>query len=609
MRQASVGFKRLKRSLINIWVAPSVWVPGIIAIAISTGVWYVGGWRPLERLSYNHSFQVREQLGGSEWDDRIAVIAIDEESLAEYGAFPWPRDRYTQLLQQLSAHPPSAIGFDILFAEPTAADEALAQEIINAGNVFLSVAWDANGQAVPVAPALSTSAAFAHVHIDNDVDGISRRVIVNRGGVPSMGTAIAYFYQLTNEQPGRLTTSDQQKWINWPGDTRDLPTYSFADVAEGRLDLAIFQNKVVLIGMTATGFDPLLTPINQTPPTVGVYFHAAVADNVLGDRFLWQAPPSVDIILMLIAATGITLVFRATDTASIKTYLIMIFSLPIGWVAIAFGFFSANIVLPVAAPIMTVLITLGCLQIREQREKGQLMSLFQRHVSPEMAGVIWQNRSSIFQDGELVPQEMMATVLFMDIRGFTGVSENLSPHELLTWLNHYLDEMTRCIITHEGVVDKYIGDAIMAVFGVPFRHTEPAQIQADAENAIAASIAMHERLIQLNQELKQKEQPPIQFGIGIHTGLVVAGSVGGEQRLSYSVIGDTVNIAARLESMTKTTTQDQNYHVLMSDRTYEYVRDRYSGQHAGTIQVRGRREKVPIYVLGQPATVRNSPEV
>jgi adenylate cyclase len=597
MHQAFTNLKRLKRSLMDIWVAPSVWVPGLIAIAISTGVWYLGGWRPLERLSYNLAFQIREQVRGSEWNDTIAVIAIDEASLAEYGSFPWSRDRYTQLLRQLSAASPSVIGLDILFAEPTPDDEELAEEISRSGNIVLAIAWDVNGQVVPIAPNLSESAAFAHVQVEPDVDGITRRAALSYNDVPIMGTAIAYFYQLVNGQAITLLADDQQRWINWPGDVRALPTYSFADVAEGRIDSAILQDKVIIIGMTATGVDPLLTPLNQTPPTSGVYFHAAVADNVLSDRFLWHAPDYVDVCLILMIATGITLVFRTTDTVGIKTYLAMIFSLPLGWLAIAIAAFSMNLIIPVAAPIMTVLITLGCLQIREQREKSQLMTLFQRHVSPEMAGVIWRNRSSIFQDGELVPQEMMATVLFMDIRGFTGVSEKLSPRELLTWLNHYLDEMTNCIIAHRGVVDKYIGDAIMAVFGVPFRHTEPEKIQADAQNAIAASIAMHERLSQLNQELQQKGQPPIQFGIGIHTGLVVAGSVGGEYRLSYSVIGDTVNVAARLESMTKEATQGQTYRVLMSDRTYEYVRDRYSVQHAGTIQVRGRQEKVPIYTL------------
>jgi adenylate cyclase len=157
--------------------------------------------------------------------------------------------------------------------------------------------------------------------------------------------------------------------------------------------------------------------------------------------------------------------------------------------------------------------------------------------------------------------------------------------------------MSDCIMDRGGVIDKYIGDAIMAVFGIPEAHTTAEEIQQDALNAIAASLAMHERLKQLNEQLRAAEKPEIQFGIGIHTGTVVAGSIGGSRRLNYSILGDTVNIAARLEAMNKELTVDKRYKMLLTSETFDYVCDRYIGEEVTTIQLRGRKQETMIYTI------------
>ena len=160
--------------------------------------------------------------------------------------------------------------------------------------------------------------------------------------------------------------------------------------------------------------------------------------------------------------------------------------------------------------------------------------------------------------------------------------------------------MTDCIMDRGGAIDKYIGDAIMAVFGIPFTHTDPEMIKQDARQAIAASLAMCERLQQLNQQLSASNQPTIQFGIGIHTGLVVAGTVGGARRLNYSVLGDTVNIAARLEAMNKDVQSSNPQKILVTSDTYSLVKECYQGQPVGAIQLRGREEETMIYaILGE----------
>ena len=195
-----------------------------------------------------------------------------------------------------------------------------------------------------------------------------------------------------------------------------------------------------------------------------------------------------------------------------------------------------------------------------------------------------------------------------DIRGFTTISEQFKPAELLRWLNRYLDAMTDCIMAHGGVVDKYIGDAIMAVFGIPIPRNSPAEIRQDALNAIAAGIAMHDRLQSLNHTLKAEGLPTVRFGIGIHTGNLVAGSVGGSQRLNYSVVGDTVNVAARIEALNKNLQDHNPYDLLISGHTFAYVRDQYDAKPLQALQLRGKAASTVIYgVQGKSKGKRQTP--
>lgn len=400
----------------------------------------------------------------------------------------------------------------------------------------------------------------------------------------------------------------QSIWLNWPGEVKNSAsnrqhifprTYSFVDVVEGRFKSRAFANKIVLVGFTAKGLeDELRSPLNLDPPISGVYFHAAVIDNLLNNRPLQRLPDSSTMLLLLLLGAITNGILLHLD---LRGRLIVTFILPLAYLvvaAIAFSFYQWW--LPIAAPIGTILLTGVCVQLREQSEKQQLMRLFQKHVAPETANLIWERKEEIIQDGELEAQEMVATVLFMDIRGFTTISEKLPPRELLSWLNQYLDVMSNCIMNHGGVIDKYIGDAIMAVFGIPQARTTPEEIKQDAINAIAASIAMHGKLKELNQQLQEEGKPEIQFGIGIHTGTLVAGSIGGSRRLNYSVLGDTVNITARLEAMNKELTTDKYYKILLTSETFDYVSDRYAAEQVTTIQLRGRQQETIVYtILGE----------
>ncbi|WP_333135408.1 adenylate/guanylate cyclase domain-containing protein [Microcoleus sp. Pol11C2] len=566
---------------------------------MSVAMLQLGMWKPLEYLGYKTLFQIRESgiLPNPGWDQRIVVIAIERHSLQEYGKFPWPRNRYAQLLEALKKSPPTAVGFDILFLDPSPKDDILAVAIAANGKVVLPRTLKEE----PVASLKAAAAGVGHISQEADSDGISRESKIFLNGIPNFGLAMTHRYNAANPQdpvllPQSKNKQEKKVWVNWPGKTENLPTYAFVDVVEGRIPADALTNKLVLVGIVATGLDPISSPLNKT--TAGVYLYAALVDNLLNQRLLQRLPVLLEIFLLLGIGPLTALVL---GNRGVKERMAIALGLPIIWIgaaALLFGFFFWWV--PIAAPIGTLVLSSTALQLREQYEKQQLMRLFEKHVAPETAQLIWERKAEIFEQGELEPQELTATVLFMDIRSFTSISEKMPPRDLLTWLNNYLEAMTNCIMDHGGVVDKYIGDAIMAVFGVPFCHTEYREIQQDALNAVAACIAMHERLHQLNQQLRSERKPLIKFGIGLHTGQLVAGSVGGSRRLNYSVIGDAVNVAARLEAMNKEIVSDSPFNLLVTARTFAYVRDRYEGQKVGAIQLRGKKELTVVYaILGE----------
>ncbi len=591
-----------KNQLINLRqyiITNPPWMTGAIAGLMSVAMLQLGMWKPLEYLGYKTLFQIRESgiWPNPGWDQRIAVIAIERHSLQEYGQFPWPRNRYAELLSALKKSPPTAVGFDILFLDPSPKDDILAAAIAANGKVVLA----STIKEEPVASFKAVAASVGHIGHEADSDGVSRESKIFLNGIPNFGLAMTHRYNAANPQdpvllPQSKNGQEKKVWVNWPGKTKNLPTYAFVDVVQGRIPADALTNKLVLVGIVATGFDPISSPFERN--TAGVYLYAALIDNLLNQRLLRRLPVLVEMLLLfgIGPLTGWVLWNRG-----VRERIAIALGLPIIWIgaaAVLFGFFFWWV--PIAAPIGTLILAGTALQLREQYEKQQLMRLFEKHVDPETAQLIWQRKAEIFEQGELEPQELTATVLFMDIRSFTSISEKMPPRDLLNWLNNYLEAMTDCIMDHGGVVDKYIGDAIMAVFGVPFCHSEYPEIQKDALNAVAACIAMHEKLHELNQQLRIDRKPLIKFGIGLHTGQLVAGTVGGSRRLNYSVIGDAVNVAARLEAMNKEIVSDSPFNLLVTGRTFAYVRDRYEGQKVGSIQLRGKKEETVVYaILGE----------
>jgi adenylate cyclase len=232
------------------------------------------------------------------------------------------------------------------------------------------------------------------------------------------------------------------------------------------------------------------------------------------------------------------------------------------------------------------------LRSETELQRTQLMELFSRYVDPAVANAIWDRRDEVSLEGN----ERVATVLFSDIRNFTGITAGKPSRTVLKWLNRYFTAMDDVIRAHDGFLNKFIGDGLLVVYGVPLSQGEPE----DACNAVKSALAMLKRVDELNAERPEGEDfPDLRIGVGVHTGMLTSGSVGSRDRLEYSVIGETVNLASRLESLNK----EFGTEIILSQGTWERVKDRIEGIYPlGATQVRGFDEDITLYGIGPRKT-------
>jgi adenylate cyclase len=265
--------------------------------------------------------------------------------------------------------------------------------------------------------------------------------------------------------------------------------------------------------------------------------------------------------------------------------------------------------IPFAAPAAAFLpgaaLVTSYVSYQEYRNRGQLMQLFSNQVSPDIAQALWEQRDAFLSGSRPRSQQLTATVLFTDLKGFSSTSEGMQPAELMDWLNEYMELMAQAVMAHQGVVEKYIGDAIMAVFGVPVPRTTPGLIAQDARHAVRCALEMRKRMGELNENWQARGLPLCSMRIGIHTGALVAGSLGSAERQEYTVIGDSVNTASRLESFEKDSKDpnlrdDDGCRILISEATQLYLGDEFELVAVGAISLKGKSEKVSVHrVLNQ----------
>ncbi len=375
--------------------------------------------------------------------------------------------------------------------------------------------------------------------------------------------------------------------INYYGGGQKIfPHYSIADIMKRGIEKEKLKDRIVLIGSTAIGiYDMRVTPFEGIYP--GVEIHATVIDNILNKRFLvrpqWFGLMDILVILGIGVFLGI-IIPRLNVTAGLSAVVAFLG----GYVYLSVYLFNnKGLLLNITYPVLAVVITYLCLALyryaMEAKEKKKIKSTFQYYVAAPVMEELMKHPEKLKLGGE----EKELTVLFSDIRRFTTISEGLKPDALIAILNEYLTAMSDVVFKYQGYLDKYIGDAIMAVYGAPL-------VQEDhAKKACLTAIEMMERLNIMRQEWKDKGRPFLDIGIGINTGNMVVGNVGSEQKYDYTVIGDNVNLASRLEGLNKL----YGTNIIISKKVQEEIERELLWRELDIVQVKGKTEAKTIYEL------------
>jgi len=375
---------------------------------------------------------------------------------------------------------------------------------------------------------------------------------------------------------------------------RTYPTYSFFDLAaaeqeivNGRtpaIDPALFRDRIVFVGTTASGlFDVFETPFsNGRMP--GINIHAAVADDVLSNRFIHEARPRVRLATVTAAAVAIGLVATALP-AWWATAATAVFIAVLGTVATRLfaGGYWLNLSQPVLASSVALFGGVGYQYFVEGREKRKMKKLFGQYVSKDVCAQLMANPGLARLGGHR--RDM--TVLFSDIRGFTTLTERGQPEEIVGKLNEYFTRMVEIVFRHHGTVDKFVGDMVMALFGAPLDD------QDHADHAVEAALEMLDALHELNTRWYAGGLSELDIGIGINTGPMIAGNIGSEAIMSYTVIGDAVNLGSRLESLNK----EYGTRIIISQMTLDRLGSRYRVRPLGDVVVKGKTQPVAIFEL------------
>jgi adenylate cyclase len=473
------------------------------------------------------------------------------------------------------------------------------------------------------------AAALGHNFLSMDDDGTARRMspfIVSGGReLPSLGVAAALLAggfrpQDVAADGARLRIGDRriplvhrrvgthEQWsmlINYRAPAlvtgaggrleRPYPSYQFKDVfaaeqeilagKKPRLDPAVFKDKIVFIGLTASGLiDVFSTPMSadKSGSMPGIQLHASMADSILANRFITPETNRSSLATLFITAIAIGLLAAFLPfTGAVAASLALLG----GWTWFTVGAFRTglwlNLLQPLTAGTSALFFGTAYQYFVEGREKRKVSKLFGRYVSRDVYSQLMANPDL----AELGGKRREMTVLFSDIRGFTSVTERGDPEALVAQLNEYFSRMVAIVFRHHGTVDKFVGDMVMALFGAPLDDT------GHADHAVAAAVDMVRELGELNREWLARGLPQLDIGVGVNSGDMIAGNIGSSSIMSYTVIGDNVNLGSRLESLNK----EYKTRIIISDATRTRLVTAYELRPLGDVVVKGKSKAVAIF--------------
>jgi len=661
LRKTSFTPRRLALALLSLVVA-------LFLIGVS----------PLDQLELK-TYDLRLMASSSSASEpRVAIVAIDEKSLAAEGHWPWSRGTLARLVEQLDRQGAKVIAFDVFFPEPEnqatldqlarlerelggsavtarvrqllSTDAQLARTMTQSRKVVLPFVFlmsenEVRHQSVqdsakqiaalgghelkPQAGApidfwmppthglltnlsvLSGAArAAGHINALQDRDGIIR-------ATPLVLRHQSQFYPSADLQAARLWLGEPaltlhterygvrgvslgdrfiatdpvgRALIRYRGDARSFPTHSATDVLAGHVPDEAFRNKVVLIGATAAGLGDLkATPMNPVFP--GVEIRANVIQNLIDNDFirrpLWMFLVDIAVMAVLGILLALLLPRLSFNTGLAVTAVMAVVTLAVTVAGFQYAHHWLVLVYPLLLLLTLFIASTFYHYFTASRERREVKRAFQHYVAPAVVDQVLAAPQRLALGGE----KRELSVLFCDIRGFTTLSESLPPETLVPLLNEYLTRMTEQVFRHQGVLDKYIGDAIMAIYGAPLPQPD------HAARACRTALDLVRAVRTLREEWKAHGWPQLDLGVGINTGAMIVGNMGSKTRFDYTVIGDAVNLASRVESLNK----QYGSHVLITEFTWQQVKQEFP--HAREVDVtivRGRNEPVRLYELLLP---------
>jgi len=490
----------------------------------------------------------------------ITLIVIDDKSIQDIGRWPWSRAVFANAIEKLNEA--KIIGIDVSFSESGEGDSSF-KDAINNKIILVSECKLFKGKecAEWLFPVFNATTAAANIYAE---DEIARSVPYQIDGMKSLSALVSEKYL------GKESRLSDKILINYakPG---SFETISFSDLINNK-NISV-KEKIALIGATAKDLhDEKLTPLSSKP-LPGVEIHANAVQTIITGKFLhYQENLSVILSIFIISAIiALTLYFFRLTYGIISLIVIPAAYIMAGTIAFDSGIIL-NLLYPLISLILTFAIIIILYYLMEAKEKKWVSHLFGKYVSPNVADeLIRQGKSAVNLKGT----RKTVTMLFADVRGFTSFSEKTSPERVVSLLNKYHGKMTDIIFKYKGTLDKYVGDEIMATYNVPL------DLENHALAAVQTAIEMQKAAIKMGKTFK--------YGIGINTGSVIVGNIGSEKRLDYTVIGDSVNLAARLCS------KAEGSHILISDSTYDLVKNKIKTRSIGEISVKGKTKPVRVH--------------
>ncbi len=631
-------------------------VIGIIAWILIVGLYAADLLEPYELKTYDHLCRLYAKQSPAPEEVVLVVVDQGSLKAAQQQGihWPWPRQMYAPIVDFCTLSGARAVAFDVLFTEPSSYgvedDNLLADALKRNGHAFLPISLSREARSQPVweqsllerlrlpledlsgqpnSPFISsepplrilTDSCFGlgNVSIPPSPDGIYRTLplVFSCAGhwVPSLTMAV--FNHLSETGPvtmkpatgkpvtihkdglhlkGMRIPLDHQGnfMLSFYGGSRDFPRFSafnviqsFLAVQEGRKPIYppdAFRGKIVLIGFTALGlFDLKPTPISALTP--GIAVHATMIANLLHKDFRVRLSPAKS--LLLAAAFAVAVAITVVFVSSFWQLILIFLAYALGLILFIYFSFGQNLwvdgVLTASTLTLSFAMTTSFSYATEGRQRRQIKQMFSRYMSDLLIQDLLKHPEKLRLGGE----RQVLTVFFSDLAGFTTLCEKLAPEEVVTLLNHYLTAMTDLILSSGGIIDKYEGDAIMAFWGAPVPQED------HAIRACLAALDNQSRLVELRKEFTRMGLPPVHARIGINTGEMIIGNLGSNQRFDFTVIGDSVNLASRLEGAGK----EYGASIIISEETYRQAQDKVEVRELDLLQVKGKDRPIRIYEL------------